>query len=215
MRFPVSLLVLSLTLSGCRCGQQLQTVEPARLGFAEFYMRRIAYRAGRISRNDYLWHLNRALLENAQSTVRHAPNARIFSEFSTSDEMSRLPYLRGQFVAMLVVGEMRKASAGAKSLDDLVRLLAERVRQTGMGVNTESVLQAIGEATSPTFEQQIRSIVLSGQELTLPPDTLSPCMTLKELRVEEGDGLDHGPMVAPAFEFMQTLTGRNACSSML
>ncbi len=31
MRFPVSLLVLSLTLSGCRCGQQLQTVEPARL----------------------------------------------------------------------------------------------------------------------------------------------------------------------------------------
>ncbi len=31
MRFAVSLLVLSLTLSGCRCGQQLQTVEPARL----------------------------------------------------------------------------------------------------------------------------------------------------------------------------------------
>src|SRR5207247_1662509 len=132
-------------------------------GFAEFYMRRIAYRAGRISGNDYLWHLNRALLEYAKSSVNQIPNSRIFSDFGRTTENSRLPYVRGQMVAILVDAQIRRSSGNLRSLDDLVRALADGVRKTEMGVTTESVLKVIGTATSQEFEARVRRVVLNGE----------------------------------------------------
>lgn len=172
-------------------------------GFAEFYMRRVAWRAGRISRRDYLWHLNAALAEHARSSVRAAPNERIRSEFHGSADMQRLPYLRGQIVASIVDAELRRRSGGARSLDELVRDLATNVRRTGVGITSASVLGAIGTATDPAFAQTIRGIVIDGKYVELPRDAFVPCLAAKAV----------APDVAPELEFQPG--GESTCASVL
>lgn len=172
-------------------------------GFAEFYMRRVAYRAGRISRHDYLRHLNGALAEYAKSPVRGAPNERVRSEFRSSVEMQRLPYLRGQIVASTVDAELRRRSGGTRSLDDLVRDLAAEVRRTKVGITSASVLERIGDVTDPAFAQWMRGIVVDGNVAELPRDVFAPCLTLKAVAKDAPLELEYQP------------SGQSACASVL
>ena len=168
-------------------------------GFAEFYMRRVAYRAGRISRNDYLFYLNRALLAYAKSPSNREPNERIRSDFWKSPDVNRLPYNRGQIVALVIDAQLR-AAGGALTLDDFVRRLADDARSTNVGVTSESVLKKLGEMTSAAFEAQIRRIVIDGELAIVPPNALAPCALLK--------GSD-----VPMFEFAPD--GQSACAATL
>src|SRR5262249_39677873 len=129
-------------------------------GFAEFYMRRIAYRAGRITRNDYIAHWNQALSAYFTSPVIAASDERVRAEFHTNPDINRLPYLRGQLVALMIDEHMR---ARGKSLDDVMRDLVAAARHSKQNATSESILKAIGAATSPELEAMIRAIVISGE----------------------------------------------------
>jgi predicted metalloprotease with PDZ domain len=147
-------------------------------GFAELYMRRIAYRAGRITRNDYIWHWNQALVSYFTSPVISATNERIRAEFHTSPEINRLPYLRGQLIGLMVDEQMR---SHGRTLDDFMRDIVKDARHSKQRPTTESVLKAIGSATSPELEEVVRHIVIDGRAAPVPTQALLPCLHFVEV----------------------------------
>jgi len=142
-------------------------------GFTDFYARSLLHRAGMISDAVYLEKLNFMLGEAATSPVRNAPASRIKEEFWTNREVQRLPYQRGEQVALAVDAKIRAASGGKRSLDDLMRDLLAR-SLAGKAYSTETVLQMIEAETDAAFAAAIRGVVADGNDVPLPKMLESP-----------------------------------------
>jgi predicted metalloprotease with PDZ domain len=157
-------------------------------GFTDFYARRLLHQAGMISDEVYLQKLNHMLGEAATSPVRNAPASRIKSEFWTNRDVQRLPYHRGDQVALAVDERIRQVSEGKRSLDDLMRSLLARSLK-GDAYSTDVVLRLIEDQTDPAFAAAIRSVVVDGTDVPLPPAITSPKATLAKGRQQ---GFDAG-----------------------
>lgn len=158
-------------------------------GATDFYARRLLYRAGWLDVDEYAASLNDMLAAYFQSPVRSEPNERILEDFWSSTEVQRLPYLRGDLVALLVDGAIRRASGGARSLDDLMRELVREAREDGQRIDTELLLGKIASHADAETAERVRAIVVSGAEPRLDEDLLAPCLELE--RVDMG-GFDPG-----------------------
>jgi predicted metalloprotease with PDZ domain len=141
-------------------------------GFTNFYQRRMLYRAGLITLDDYLADLDEELMRYYLSPARAAPNARIVAEFWSQRAMGDMAYRRGDVVALIADYEIRKASAGARSLDDLEKSMFV----AGEKVTTELLLEKLTALTSPEVGARLRKVVVDGELATLPPDLLAGCL---------------------------------------
>jgi predicted metalloprotease with PDZ domain len=168
-------------------GQRIERVEPEPLvywfseGFTDFYARRLLLRSGLLTPEEYAADLNESVAGYFTSPVRNEPNERILADFWRNGDVEKLPYRRGDVVAVLTDAAIRKASGGARSLDDFMRDLLERATSGGEKVSTESLVEGIGRATSTEFAERIRRIVVDGETATIEADVLEPCL---EGRVE-------------------------------
>lgn len=166
-------------------GQIIKPVDPEELcywfteGFTDFYMRRLLYRNGLVPDVDYAAHVNKKLSELWTSEVRNAPNARIQADFWKSDAVKRLPYVRGDVVAMIVDHGIRTHSNGNRSLDDLMRKLVRDGKSRRAKISTEYLLQQFEEYAGPEVAAQVRSIVLEGATPVLAAGTFAPCFGLE------------------------------------
>jgi len=167
-------------------GHTITPVDPEELsywfteGFTDFYTRRLLYRNGLMSNEDYALHANRKLSELWTSEVRNAPNARILADFWKHDAVKRLPYVRGDVVAMMVDHGIRVRSAGKRSLDDLMRKLVRDGKSHHAKVSTESLLERFAEYAGPAVAASVRSIVVEGATPVVARDTFAPCFTVGE-----------------------------------
>jgi predicted metalloprotease with PDZ domain len=163
-------------------GRRYKLADPQELGlwfsegFTDFYARRLAYRAGLMSAKSYVEDLNRTIERYTRSPFRDAPAARIVKDFWSDPAMGDLPYLRGSIVASMVDAQIRTASGGARSLDDLMRdLLSTRPAEIPT-VTSDMLLAKIAALTSPEFAERIRQIVMFGAPAKLEPTMLEPCL---------------------------------------
>ena len=147
-------------------------------GFTNFYTRRLLFRAGLYSLDEYMEDLNEALATYMLSPVRNEPNERIKADFWNDGDVHKLPYLRGDMAAFLIDHEIRRSSSGAKSLDDLMKELLGRATAEGGPVDNDKLLGLIEEFTSPAFTAGIRKIVIDGETAALPLDLLEPCLEM-------------------------------------
>lgn len=167
-------------------GQTVRAAQPEQLcywfteGFTEFYTRRLLLRGGQISREEYARAASRTLADLWTSSVRHAPNRRIEEAFWTDAEVKRLPYLRGDVVAMLVDHAVRARSGGRRGLDDLMREWVRAARRTGQEVSTESLLAAIAQAAGAAVADHLRAVIVDGELPALPADLFGECLLLDE-----------------------------------
>lgn len=158
-------------------------------GFTTFYTRRLLFRAGLYSMDEYLEDLNEALADYMLNPARNEPNERIKADFWNDGDVHKLPYLRGDMAAFLIDHEIRRSSSGAKSLDDLMKELLTRVTAEDGPVDNDKLLGLIEEFTSPPFTAGIRKIVLDGETAALPLDLLEPCL---EMTIEPMGPFDLG-----------------------
>lgn len=147
-------------------------------GVTDFYARRLLHRAGWLDADGYAESLNEMLAAYWQSPVRGEPNERILEDFWSSSDVQRLPYLRGDLVALLVDDAIRSASGGARSLDDLMRELVREAREQGQRIDTELLLEKIAAHADLATAERVRGIVLSGAVPELRDDLLAPCLEL-------------------------------------
>ena len=99
-------------------------------GFTDYYTYVLLRRSGLSTADEYLAHYNTLLREYHLSPARDADNDRIVREFWSDPNVGHLPYWRGALLAMKWDAEIRAATAGRASLDDVMRDLFARYRAT-------------------------------------------------------------------------------------
>ena len=148
-------------------------------GFTDFYARRLLYRAGLITIADYARSLEASLSAYYASPVLHASNQEMAASFWTNDSAQKLAYRRGDAVALAVDARIRATSGGARSLDDVMKDLCRRGRETGERVSTDSLIATFAKETSPDFAELVRQWVVTGDAVSIEPDALSPCLSMR------------------------------------
>lgn len=149
-------------------------------GFTEFYTGRLLLAAGLITPEQRVATLNETLAAHWTSPVRDAPNERIRDAFWTDPQVQRLPYARGELVALRLDHEIRRASGGTRSLDDFLReLLAEARGPERPRFSTDDLLARAARWTSPALADELRRTLVDGEELVLPPATWSEWLALE------------------------------------
>lgn len=176
-------------------GQTVRGADPEELvywfteGWTDFYMRRLLLRGGLIEPEEYAVSVDAKLAELFTSPQRNAPNERIQSGFWKDQGLKRLPYLRGDVVAMIADAAIRRASAGGASLDDLMREFVAEARATGKRYGTDEILRRIAARSDPSTAETLRGIVVSGATPELDPDLFAPCLAM---HIETMTGFDLG-----------------------
>jgi predicted metalloprotease with PDZ domain len=146
-------------------------------GFTDFYARRLLHEADLISDAQFLDRLNEMLGRAAGNPEQRAPASRIKELFWKNRDIQRLPYERGDQVALAVDEKIRAVSGGKRSLDNLMKdLLAET--RAGREFSTDFVLDLIRAETDRDFAEAIRSAVVDGEEVPLPSHLTSPAAAL-------------------------------------
>lgn len=154
-------------------------------GFTEFYTRRLLLRAGLFSLEDFVESWNGALLEYAVSPVRDAPNARVMQDYWSVPEVGRLPYARGALLAVLWEERLRRATAGARDLDDVLLAMRARVRAAERKLAPDAAglfPQVYRELGGPDLAEDLARLVDRGETISLPEDAFGACARVASRR---------------------------------
>lgn len=164
-------------------------------GFTDFLTYRVLLRSGVWSLEDYASNLNEMLAAYAGSSARTAPNNRIVTDFWKDYAVQKLAYQRGQLLAMVWDGRLRRASGGRRDLDDVLltqaRLAADNARH-GVSVDpTVLFLKAWAQEGGPDLAPDIDRYVQRGEAVLLPTDLYGDCAKLvTEIRPAFDRGFD-------------------------
>ncbi|KHK90459.1 peptidase M61 [Novosphingobium malaysiense] len=151
-------------------------------GLAVHYQRLLPYRAGLISRQAFLDDLNATAARYYTNALISTPNDRIAKGFWKDTRIRVLPYDRGSLYFAKVDADIRKASEGRRSLDDVVRrMLAER--RAGKPMNL-ALWKRLLKAELGTEGLADFNAMLAGRTVVPPSDAFGPCFqrTTKPLK---------------------------------
>jgi predicted metalloprotease with PDZ domain len=98
-------------------------------GIAVYYERLLPWRFGAISADAFLSDVNKTAGRYYTDLLNNTPNAEIPARFWADTRVRVLPYDRGSLYFARVDSEIRRASGGTRSLDDLILAMLARRRQ--------------------------------------------------------------------------------------
>ena len=172
-------------------------------GFTEFYARRLRYRGGFIGAAQYAESVGETLEKYAASPARDEPNTRIREDFWNDPDVQKLPYYRGDIVAMLLDHAIRRKSGGTQSLDDVMRLLADTAPSRSEGFTSDDLFAIFAGFADEASLQSLRNLVANGGVPDLN-GLFAPCLAIEPA----GDG-----NAAPAYRVRVIGTAKD-CSSL-
>jgi len=142
-------------------------------GFDDYYALRLLGRAGLWSAPEIVDALNHVLGQYAASTVRTVSNARIAAEFWTNYPVQQLPYYRGLLFAAFIDYKLRKNSAGASSLDDVMHVMHKRFEAARQPIRELFVSALAGYGVD--IQGDLRKYIDDGAAIALAAGTFAPC----------------------------------------
>lgn len=154
-------------------------------GFTDFFARRILHRSSLIDDVGFAEILSEQARRYLDNPHRTAPNAVVVERFWSDSNASQLPYQRGDLLATIINEEIRRVSAGARSIDDLILGMLDRARRERWRPDSDALLAAIAEATSSSFAAWVRGVAIDGQAIELPRRLVDPVpLALTEAMVQ-------------------------------
>jgi hypothetical protein len=144
-------------------------------GMAVYYARLLALRAGQITPAQFLEDLNTTAGRYYTDAMIATPNAEIPARFWADTRVRVLPYDRGSMYFAVVDGEVRAASGGKRTLDDLLFAMLERRREKpplDESAWVDLVTKELGEKGRTEFQA-----MLSGATMLPEPGGFGPCFT--------------------------------------
>ncbi len=144
-------------------------------GNAVFYQALLPLRAGLISADDYLADINETARRYYSNPLNNTPNDQIAPRFWEDTRVRVLPYDRGAMYFAVLDGQIRKASGGRRSVDDLVIEMVERERRgqtTGEADWLALLDKELGAAGAKTH-----AAMLAGGLMLPEADGFGPCFT--------------------------------------
>jgi predicted metalloprotease with PDZ domain len=142
-------------------------------GLAVYYERLLPLRAGQFSRDEYLMDLNSTAARYYTDLLNTTPNADIAARFWADTRIRVLPYDRGSLYFAQLNAQIKKASQGKRSLDDLVLEFLQR-RRAGQPLTQAAWVDAITHELGAPGKQSFEDM-LSGKPIVLDSDTFGPC----------------------------------------
>lgn len=142
-------------------------------GFTDHLTHRMLVAAGLWSLDDYAQAMNRRSAEWLVSSARDADNARVAAGFFDDAELQRLPYLRGEWLALRWHAALDPARGG---LDALLRRLA----RAGAGADpaalaTDRLLEALDAPLHGAAREDLDRYVTRGTMVDFGAQHLGPC----------------------------------------
>ncbi|MFC4157998.1 M61 family metallopeptidase [Chitinimonas lacunae] len=160
-------------------------------GFTDYYTWLLLLRAGKVDLEAYVAEVNRNLRTYYGSAALYADNDQVEREFFTDYSVQRLPYRRGELLAQRWNAEIRAASKGQQSLDDVMHaLLATRGdgRRELSPILVANFLRRAGVA-NPSAD--INRHIELGEPVLPRGDELGPCVRVEWVpRVRYSLGFD-------------------------
>lgn len=144
-------------------------------GFTDFVTYRVLARSGLWEPADFAELFNEMLRRYAFSAERDKPNARIVEAFWGNSAVQKLPYQRGMLFALLLDGELLKASGGARDFDDII--LAMR-RKHGDGDKPMLAVESFREearALGLPIDALLKKHIEGGEPIMLAAESFKPC----------------------------------------
>lgn len=163
-------------------------------GFTSYYDDLVLVRAGVISPVSYLELLGQNLTRVLRTPGRHKQSVAessfdAWTKFYRQDENAPNAlvsyYAKGAVVALALDLEIRRATQGRCSLDDVMRLLWLRHGQTGLGVGDDGVQRIAEEIAGVGFDAFFAQAVYGTDDLALEP-LLAPLGIEMRLRAADG-----------------------------
>jgi predicted metalloprotease with PDZ domain len=142
-------------------------------GSAVFYQRVLPLRAGLVSPQRFLDDLNETAARYYTNSLISTPNEEIGRRFWEDTRIRVLPYDRGSFYFAIVNAQIRKASGGKRSLDDVIVDLASRGRR-GAQMDATDWVQRLEKETGP-LAKRTYDAMLAGETLLPDSDAFGPC----------------------------------------
>jgi len=160
-------------------------------GFTDYLTHRLLVSSGRWSLEDYARGLDEQILRYESSAARGEPNAWVAKEFWKDPAAQRMPYLRGEMLALRWSSAMSGRGASLQSTLRSLRLPAD-AREERHGLHPErlavqrlaaALRASLGEAADRDIERYVRD----GKAIPIGADFLGPCF-------------DGRPVARPLFE---------------
>ena len=142
-------------------------------GLAIYYQRLLPLRAGLIEPEEFLNDLNPTAGRYYTNALNDTPNDQIAPRFWDDTRIRVLPYDRGSMYLAGVNAKIRKASAGKRSLDDLVLALLERQRK-GLSNSPDIWVELITKDLGPAAKAEYEAM-LAGAVMLPDSDAFGPC----------------------------------------
>lgn len=183
-------------------------------GLAVHYQRMLPYRAGLITPQQFVADLNETAARYYTNIKIGVPNADIPAGFWRDTRVRVLPYDRGSLYFAATDAAIRRASAGKRSLDDLVRTMLA-TRRAGKPMNEALYRQLLagelGERGIADFEAMLRGAVV------LPPsDAFGPGFRRIQVPLRRFDlGFDPESLLARPKIVRGLIPGSNAAKAGL
>jgi predicted metalloprotease with PDZ domain len=144
-------------------------------GLAVYYARLLGLRAGQISPNEFLDDLNSTAGRYYTDAFISTPNSEIAKNFWLDTRIRVLPYDRGSMYFAVLDGELRSASDGKQSLDDLVLAMIER-RRKHLPADTAAWRKELSKHLGAEGVKQFNAM-LNGAVMLPQPTDFGPCFT--------------------------------------
>lgn len=150
-------------------------------GVAVHYQGLLPFRAGLLSADAFLEDLNDTARRYYANPLNSTPDAEIAPRFWEDTRIRVLPYDRGGLYFAVLDGRIRKATAGKRSVDDLV---LEMNRRFAAGEPSDDaawvglVVEALGEDG-----RKLHEAMLAGGLMLPEPDDFGPCFTRTTAKV--------------------------------
>ena len=142
-------------------------------GLAVYYQRLLPLRVGAISPADYVADVNVTAGRYYTDLLNDTPNDQIAAKFWADTRIRVLPYDRGSLYFAQLNSEIRKASLGERSLDQLVQTMIDRKR-AGQSPDLAEWVSLLQDALGARGKQEFDDM-MAGKLILPPSDAFGPC----------------------------------------
>jgi len=165
-------------------------------GTAVFYEALLPWRAHLFTTDEYLHDVNLTASRYYTNKLRATPEDQVQPHFWEDTRIRVLPYDRGAMYFAVLDGKVRRASAGKRSIDDLIRDMNERMR-AGQPMTEAAWLDLLQRSLGPDGAALHRSMMKGG--LMLPEsDAFGPCFRRVVRQIPAFElGFDSKSLVGP------------------
>lgn len=151
-------------------------------GFTDFYMTRTLARGGLWTAQQALDQINDTLRAYDNSPVRTAPGSRIVADFWTNSDVQKLPYQRGELLALKWDEEIRRRTKGQKDLDDVVLRMRDRYVSYPQGKGPDAptgLVSAAWDVAQVDLTPDIERYAEKGAPVDLPDELFGGCVLVR------------------------------------